>query len=127
MHVHLAEVFGSLMGAIVDVHNASLSTGKKSSFIVCAGKQTNSCKPTDKGDDKKNIKVTLVTASSPGKAQPFLLAYGSAPNNKNPLVLNASTLVVRVPKTTDEWAIITNPTGPAECFFIKTADKCTSN
>lgn len=53
MHVHLAEVFGSLMNAIVDLHKA----GNTSSYIVCAGKQTSSCKLSAKGSDTKDIKV----------------------------------------------------------------------
>jgi hypothetical protein len=51
-------------------------------------------------------------------------AYGAQPSNKNPLVLWASTLVVRVPKATDVWAVVTNPTGLAERFFKSTTDKC---
>lgn len=68
--------------------------------------------------------VTIVTANDPGKAQPFFIAYGSHPDNSNMLVLHASTLVVRVPKTTNKWAIVTNPTGPAECFFKSTTGHC---
>jgi hypothetical protein len=73
-----------------------------------------------------SAQVTLVTANDPGKAQPFFVAYGSHPDNTNPLVLNASTLVVRVSKHVGShiWAVVTNPTGPAECFFKATADSC---
>jgi hypothetical protein len=54
MHLHLAEVFPSLLDAIAAVHKS----GKTSSFINCTGsRQTSSCTPTDKGDVNKNIKV----------------------------------------------------------------------
>jgi hypothetical protein len=54
MHVHLAEVFPSLLDAIAAVQKS----GKTSSFIDCVGsRQTSSCKPKDKGDINKNIKV----------------------------------------------------------------------
>lgn len=68
--------------------------------------------------------VRILTAPSPSKAQPFLHSYGSDLSNKNPLVLWASTLVMRVPKAANTWAVVTNPTGPAECFLKSTTDQC---
>ena len=42
-----------MMTAIADVHKA----GNTTSYIVCAGKQTSSCKLSAKGSDTKDIKV----------------------------------------------------------------------
>jgi len=57
---------------------------------------------------------------NPSGAHPFEAAYGSKPSNSNPNVLNASTLVLKVPNSPD-WAVVINPYGPAECFFAKKA------
>jgi hypothetical protein len=62
---------------------------------------------------------------SPSKASPFMSAYGTQLDNRNPLVLTASTLVAPVPKTHfKDWAVITNPHGQAECFFKATEGHC---
>jgi hypothetical protein len=56
----------------------------------------------------------VLKQSTPGDAKPFTVAYGKPLDNTNDKVLWASTLVVRVPWTDDDWAIIVNPGGPAE-------------
>jgi hypothetical protein len=63
--------------------------------------------------------VTIVgKAQTPAQARPFEKVYGTQPDNKQPNVLWASTLVTKVEGTTDVWAVVVNPKGPAECFFV---------
>jgi hypothetical protein len=54
MHVHLAEVFPSMMDAVEKVHKA----GNTSAYIVCKDKQTSDCSISDKATrDTTSIKV----------------------------------------------------------------------
>ena len=61
----------------------------------------------------------------PSDANPFFTSYGNKLDQTNPNVLSASTLVVRVPNASGLWAVVTNPTGPAECMFKPSSEvKC---
>lgn len=67
--------------------------------------------------------VTIVSAiKAPSEASPFKLAYGSNPDNANPNVLWASTLVAQVPGDSSSFAVVRNVKGAAACFFQPQGD-----
>jgi hypothetical protein len=65
------------------------------------------------------LQVNIFTGiSDPAGARPFGTVYGNNPNSaSNDNVLKSSTLVVHVPNTMQTWAVVTNPTGPAESML----------
>lgn len=72
---------------------------------------------TANSTDKPLVKIiTGVTTAT--AAKPFLNAYGAKLDSSN-VLLFSSALVYKVPLTLagDAWAVVTNPKGPAECFF----------
>lgn len=63
------------------------------------------------------LQVTIVTGKSrPGDAHPFEETYTKSPSNgmANGYALKGAALVLRVPWTSDSWAIVVNTEGPAE-------------
>jgi hypothetical protein len=69
------------------------------------------------------LQVTIVSkVQTAAQARPFELVYGTTPDNTKPDVLWASTLVTKVVGAADAWAVVVNPKGPAECFFVPHGD-----
>jgi hypothetical protein len=67
MHVHLAEVFSSMMDAIEKVHKA----GNSSAYIACKDKQTSNCSISDKAQrDTTSIKVRVSRHAQPPDGDP---------------------------------------------------------
>lgn len=128
MHVHIGQVFHSLLGAVVYGYH----TEKKSSFeLVCTGNKLDACKFATTSA-ATNVKVTVKVGTSPTNrmstpdlAEPFKTAYPKLDNSDpNGPVLFSSTLVLPMPFVRyGGWAIIRNPAGPAECFYNPHTDE----
>lgn len=67
----------------------------------------------------------------PSEATPFANVYKVKPDKSVDSVLYTSTLVIRVPGSSEgtlaRWATVTNAGGPAECFFKLNGEGACSN
>lgn len=64
----------------------------------------------------RRLQVFIQSGSTADQATPFDKVYTNNPDNtkNNKAALDASTLVLRVPFTTNFWAVLVNYKGPAE-------------
>jgi hypothetical protein len=122
MHVHLAQLFPSLVSTIAYAYNSLALT----EFSLDCGTLTGSTRlyncallpKTANSTAKPAVKI-ITKAATASAAMPFLNAFGTKLDRSNTVLLFSSALVFKVPLSTsgDAWAVVTNPKGPAECFF----------
>jgi len=127
MHVHVDQVQPTLAASIAyafhtqqkRTFNLDCKLSKNKHTMEDCDVFTGQVQPTDNFKPSVEIVPNLKHPSlmNPG---PFSRAYGNGAQltRDNYNVLWASTLVIRVPFTTDVWAVVVNKGGPAECFFV---------
>jgi len=127
MHVHLAQLYPSLIKTVKYVYHTLLQEKKHTFHLDCDLSQTHKrfdhCKNmTNSATFFTPLVIIKDEHDDPSKAKPFETVYGPNPSNSSTgcngacTALESSLLVFKLPQSRT-WVLVANKAGPAECFF----------